>query len=81
MYNNQLDTLFILSLLNYHTSVCFELINSHHQVVECIYVANYTRYTSKFTDGGYNKYNLSHTCIHILPPDDGLLIRPKHVYV
>jgi hypothetical protein len=27
----------------------------------------------------YNKYHLPH--IHILPPDDGLLIRPKHVEV
>jgi hypothetical protein len=28
MYNNQLDALFILSLLNYHTSLCFGRINS-----------------------------------------------------
>jgi hypothetical protein len=27
----------------------------------------------------YNQYNLPH--IYILPPDDGLLIRPKHVEV
>jgi hypothetical protein len=28
MYNNQHDALFILSLLNYHTSTCFGRINS-----------------------------------------------------
>jgi hypothetical protein len=28
MYNNQLDALFILSLLNYYTSICFGRINS-----------------------------------------------------
>jgi hypothetical protein len=39
----------------------------HHQEVECIHVANCACYTTKLTV--------------ILPPDDGQLMRPKHVHV
>jgi hypothetical protein len=39
VYNNQLDALFILSLLNYRTSACFGLSTAHHQEVWCVYVA------------------------------------------
>jgi hypothetical protein len=41
---------------------------AHHQEVEWIYVANDSQL-----------YRLPH--IHIIPPDDGLQIRPKHVEV
>jgi hypothetical protein len=43
-------------------------------------VTNGTCYTVQLTVSGpvqYNKHHLPH--IYILPPDDGLLIRPKHV--
>jgi hypothetical protein len=52
MYNDELDALFILSLLNYHTCTCFGRIIAHHQEAECIYVANGTCYTSELTVGG-----------------------------
>jgi hypothetical protein len=62
MINNQLDALFILSLLSYHTSTRFG------------------RIRNPISGGGmYNKYNLPD--IYILPSDDELLIRPKHVEV
>jgi hypothetical protein len=47
MDNNQHDALFIFSLLSNHTSTCFGRISSHHQEVECIYVANGTFFTSE----------------------------------
>jgi hypothetical protein len=46
-YNNNLDALFTLSLLNYHTATFFGRINTNHQDVECIFVANGTCYTSE----------------------------------
>jgi hypothetical protein len=52
MYNNLLDALFISSLLSYYTSTCFGLISSHHQVVECVCMANGTCYTSELTVSG-----------------------------
>jgi hypothetical protein len=61
---------------------------AHRQEAECIYVANGTCYTSlEFHSSQarwqstqkYNKYHSPH--IYILPPDDGLSIRPKHVEV
>jgi hypothetical protein len=51
-------------------------------------MANGICYTSELTVSGpglmtvsleVNKYHLPH--IYILPPDDGLLLRPKHVEV
>jgi hypothetical protein len=39
VYNNQLSALFILSLLNWHTSTCFGRSTAHHQELECVYVA------------------------------------------
>jgi hypothetical protein len=53
--------------------------HAHHQKVETTHVANYTCYSTKLTDCGYDKNNLPH--IHILSRDEGLLIRPKHVEV
>jgi hypothetical protein len=52
MYKNQIDAVFILSLLNYHTCTCFGRSSAHHEEVECIYVANGTCYTSKLTVSG-----------------------------
>jgi hypothetical protein len=51
VYNNHLVALFILSLLDYHTSTVSGISTAHHQEVECIlvYVANGT-YTSTLTD-------------------------------
>jgi hypothetical protein len=55
-YINQLDALFILSLLDYHTSTCFGRINSPSSGEECIYVANCTCFTSKLavSEPGWN---------------------------
>jgi hypothetical protein len=53
MYNNQLDALFIISLLNYHTSTCFGRINSPSSGGKMyIYVTNDTCYTSELTVSG-----------------------------
>jgi hypothetical protein len=65
MNNNQHDTMFIFSLLSYHTSTCFGCISSPSSGGR-IYVCG-------------KWYHLPH--IYILPPDDGLLICPKHVEV
>jgi hypothetical protein len=51
-YNNQLDALFISSLLSYNTATCSGLSTAHHQEVECIYVANGTCYSSMLTVSG-----------------------------
>jgi hypothetical protein len=79
MCNNQLDAPFILSLLNYHISTCFG------QEVECIYVANGTCFTSKLTvsrPADSQLYSIIvQFALYILPPNDGLLIRPIHVGV
>jgi hypothetical protein len=50
VYNNELDRLFILTLINYHISTCFGRINSPSSGVECVYVADGTcYYTTKLT--------------------------------
>jgi hypothetical protein len=92
MNNNQHDALlssFYWVITPLHVSA---ISTAHHQKVECIHVANGTCYTSELTVSRldqarwqsthkyvYNKYHLPH--IHILPSDDGPLIRPKHVEV
>jgi hypothetical protein len=88
MYNNQLDALSILSSLIISLLHVSGVSTAHHQEVQCIYAANGTCYTSELTVSrparwqstqNYNKYHFPH--IYIIPPDDGLLIRPKHVEV
>jgi hypothetical protein len=74
MNDNKHDALFIFSLLSYHTSTVSDVSAAHLQEAECIYLANGTCYTVQC-----NKCHLPH--IYILPPEDGLLIRPKHVEV
>jgi hypothetical protein len=50
MNNNQLDALFIFSLLGYHTATCFGRISSPSSGGRMyIYVANGTGYTSELT--------------------------------
>jgi hypothetical protein len=86
MYNNPLYELFVLSLLSYHTSACFGLINSLSSVGRMYICGKW--YWLYFWDCQrvcwqstveYSKYHLPHT--YILPPDDGLLISPKDVEV
>jgi hypothetical protein len=50
-YKNQLDALFILSLLNYTPPLVLGVLTAHHQEVECITVANGTC-TSELTVNG-----------------------------
>jgi hypothetical protein len=51
MYNNQLDALFILSLLNYHTSMYFGRVNSPSSGGR-MYVVNGTCYASDLIVSG-----------------------------
>jgi hypothetical protein len=41
-------------------------------------IISWTRWQSTYK---YNKYHLQHIYIYILPPEDALLISPKHVEV
>jgi hypothetical protein len=38
LYNNQLDALFTITFLNYHTSTCFGVSTAYHQERESIYI-------------------------------------------
>jgi hypothetical protein len=92
MNNNQLDALFIFSLLSYHTSTCFGRINSPSSggrmyIYIYIYGKWYLLYfwigcQRTWVDSQLNSITstIYHLFIH-LPLDDGLLIRPKHVEV
>jgi hypothetical protein len=64
VYNNQIKALFFLSLMSYHTSTCQFTVSRPGQA--------HWQSTQQ-----YNKYHLPH--IHILPPDDGLLICLTHI--
>jgi hypothetical protein len=52
MNNNQLGTLFIFNLLNYHTSTCFWRIRNPSLGGRMYIVANGTSYTSELTVSG-----------------------------
>jgi hypothetical protein len=83
MNNNQHGALFIFSLLSYYTSTRFGRIDgpsSGGRMYICgkLYLL-YCTVDCQRAWPQYNKYHLPH--VYILLPDDGLLIRPKHVEV